>query len=154
MSRRPPRRAGLGLIEVVVATMVLAAVAIPLFTLFRTGVRATHATIHEILATHLAAELAEQLETVPFDELAADLGGDERVYDSDAGELVDGGAIGETSYAFHVSPLPPGFARQVTLRRAAPTLIYAAVEVTWRRPGGPPRTVELRRALTRDRLVP
>lgn len=152
----PPRRprAGLSLIEVVVATMVMATVAVPLFQLFQGGLRSTHATIHEVLGTHLAAELAEQLEAVPFDELAATLDGDEARFTSTDGNLEDGAPVGASPYTFHLSPLPPGFSRQLQLTRARPGLMMARVTVAWKVGTLPARTLEVPRALVRDSLLP
>lgn len=148
------RRRGLSLIEVVVATMVMATVAIPLFQLFQGGLRSTHATIQEVLGTHLAAELTEQLEIVPFDELAAALDGDEGRWTSADGDLEDGAPIGDSPYAFHLSPLPPGFSRQLLITRSRPDVLQARVQVTWKVGTLPGRTLELPRALVRDSLVP
>jgi hypothetical protein len=142
------------MIEVVVATLVMAAVAIPLFGLFQSGIRTTHATIHEVQGVHLAAELAEQVETIPFDELGAAVPSGERRYSSQDGTLEDGVALGPAGFAFRVTPLPRGFSRRLRLVREEADLILAESEVGWSVGDLPVRQVLLRRYLARDGLLP
>lgn len=152
--KRPRARRGLSLLEVVVATLVLAAVAVPLFGLFESGIRTTHATIHEVQGAHLAAELAEQVETIPFDRLQAAVPSGERTFASHDGTLEDAAPLGPSGFAFHVAALPRGFSRSLKLIREETDLILAEVEVGWQVATLPRRRIQLRRYLGRDSLLP
>jgi hypothetical protein len=140
--------------EVVVATLVMAAAAIPLFQLFQGGIRATRATIHEIQGTHLAAEIAEQVETIPFDILERLAPSGSRTLASQQGTLSDGLSLDGSNYSFHLSPLPGGFERKLILTRTQRDLILAEANVSWKRGSLPARTILFRRFLARDSLFP
>lgn len=148
--------------EVVVATLFMSAVAIPLFELMEGGFRSTRATIHEVRGTHLAAEIAEQVETLPFEVLAELVPtGTVTLHSHEGegtglreGELVDGARLPGPGFSFHLSPLPQEFRRNLQLTRSEPDLILAQAEVSWGSARLPSRRILLRRALTRDSLIP
>lgn len=158
MARRPRRR-GFSLLEVVVATLVMAAMALPLFQLLEGGLRGTRATIHEIRGTHLAAELAEQVDTLPFAvvEDLVPLAGSrnlESLSGEREGELVDQSPIGDSAFRFHLTPLPRNYQRSLLLTRPEADLVLAEARVHWEAGSLPAGTVRLRRALVRDSLLP
>jgi hypothetical protein len=148
-------RSGLSLVEVLVAALVLAVVAIPLLDLFRSGIHETRAGLDEVLAANLAAELGEQLETLPFASLAQATGPLRRRYSSADASLVPSGPIaGASGDVFRCSPLPHGFSRSVSLQRLAADVLLAEVLVEWSPGGVRPRRMLVRRCLTRDSLLP
>lgn len=55
-------RRGITMVEVAIAALLLGLLAGPLFTLLQATTKATTASVYEILATHYAAELGDQLQ--------------------------------------------------------------------------------------------
>lgn len=149
------RRAGMTILEVVIASMVLAVIAIPLIEVFQGGMRATRATVQEILGANLAAELAEQIEIVPYEVLRAEVKGSDRFYSSQAGTLENRAPIAETrNWFFRVSPLPAGFHRSLSLRPSPPEALLAEVRVGWSVGGKRDRDIVIRRMIVRDTILP
>lgn len=148
-------RRGVSVLEVVVAVMVLATVSVPLLEIFQGGLRTTRATMREIAGTNLAAEVAEQLETVPFDVLLREVETGPRTWSSIDRTLEDGREVSpESGWLFRLTAPPPGFTRELVAELVDLDLIHAEVRVTWIPRGRGPRTIRLRRALARDSLLP
>lgn len=143
---RRPRRSGLNLVEVLVASALLGLIAVPLFDLFGSGLRTTHATIGEIRAANLAAELAEQLEALPFEALQDFTRDETRTLGAPSAPLRDGLPI-SSGFAFRLAPLPKGFTRELRLEPSSGGWIRARVEVRWTTARLRPRKVVLVRAL-------
>ncbi len=129
------------------AALVLAAIAIPLLEVLQGGLRVTRATVHELVGTHLAAELIEQVETWPFPVLEALSKGGEASVTSASGVLVDGAPAGPGPLCYRLSPLPIGFERSLSLHLTAPDLVAVEAKISW------PLSPTLRRDLVLRRMV-
>lgn len=146
-------RRGLSILEVAVAALVMGVVLIPLMGLMQGGVRTTRASLDEVRGANLAAELAEQLETLPFEVVLAACAGEGRELDSEAGQLADRRRLASTHpQRLHLSPLPTGYRRRLVLERLEDDLVLTRIHVAWPRAGAPDATrqVELRRVIARD----
>jgi len=60
---------GITLVEVMIAVAILAAVIVPIFTMFQTGTRGTVKSRNLILGVHLARSVMELLKSMPFEML-------------------------------------------------------------------------------------
>ena len=145
-SLRQLNRRGLNLVEVLVASILLGLVAIPLFDVFGNSLRTTHATINEVLAANFAAEMADQLETVPFSVINEFVGKQGRNLNSKEGTLKPGTKIG-ANYRFLLARAPENFQRKIFLERVQSDWIRAKIEVQWTTAKLRPRSVTLVRAL-------
>ena len=148
-------RRGMTIIEVLVAAMIMAAVAVPLLGLFQGGVRTTKATIQEVVGANLAAEMAEQVVTVPFAKVAklVPYAGDEHTFMSTDGSLADGLQFTE-EYGFHLATLPRGFARALNCRRLSDDIIILSSLVEWSVADRRIRKIVVKKCLVRDSLLP
>lgn len=146
-------RRGMSILEILVATMVMAVVAIPLMELYQQGVRTTRSSIYEVVGANLAAEVAEQLETLPHPSLVSCCGGADRLLASRNGTFADGTPV-DGSYSFRLSPLPRGYERSLRLEVVADDVVVADVQVDWSVGGERERHITMRRALVRDEVSP
>lgn len=148
------KRRGLTLLEVLVASVLLLSFSLPLLELFGGGIRTTRSTIQEVMGAHLAAEIAEQTEILPFDVALA------AAREATGSRLptfaVESGArvSALSDFRYELSPLPAGFARGVIFRELDPETVLVSVEVSWMASDARNRQIVLRRCLTRDSLIP
>lgn len=148
-------RRAMTILEVVIASMVLAVIAVPLIEVFQGGMRATRATVQEIQGANLAAELAEQIEIVPYEVLKDEIKGSDRFYSSQGGSLDNRSPISELRHwHFRVSPMPAGFHRSLSLRPVAPGTLLAEARVGWTVGGARERDIVIRRMVVRDSILP
>ena len=149
------KKRGMSIVEVLVAAMIMAAVAIPLLGLFQGGVRTTKATIQEVVGANLAAEMAEQVSTVPFLDISTIVPnvGDEQTFMTTDTTLGDNLRFAR-NYNFHLSPLPQGFDRALNCRRLSEDILVISTLVEWSVADKRQRKVIVKKCLVRDSLLP
>jgi len=136
----------MSIVEVLVASIILAAVAVPLLTVFTGGLKMSKASIDEVTGANLAAEIAEQFELVPFSLLETITGGGVASYASADGTLQDGTPLAAGSpWKLRVAALPMGFTRKVTLQQAVAGVVLVSVDVVWEPAEGRTRTLTVKR---------
>ena len=145
----------MSIVEVLVAAMIMAAVAVPLLGLFQGGIRTTKATIQEVVGANLAAEMAEQVSTVPFLDIATIIPnvGDEQTFMTADSTLADKAPFAG-NYSFHLSPLPKGFDRALNCRRLCADILIISALVEWTVASKRVRKVMVKKCLVRDSLLP
>lgn len=98
---------GFSLLEVLVATLVMAIVVTPLFSTLQSGHQQSARILEETLAANAGTSLLEALGAVPFDRLPE--------IPEDTPESALGTHFGDPGNVPVVPPPPPGFTRAVTV---------------------------------------
>ena len=145
----------MSILEVLIAAIIMALIAIPLLTMFQGGVRTTKATIKEVVGANLVAELSEQITAIPFATVESQIpgGSDGCVLKSEDGSLADGKAL-NGRFAFHLSSLPEGYSRELELKRVGDDYLLAKCSITWRVNEERDRKIVVKKCVVRDSPLP
>lgn len=145
------KRKGLSLVEILVASLIMAAIVVPLLDLFRSGIETTKATIKEIQGANLAAELSEQLDAIPYSSIVKLCATGTTLFTSSDNTLIDRGPIdAQAGYYFNLSPLLSGFERVVELEVINSEYVIVHVRVTWKVNKKRDRTILIKRCAAND----
>ncbi len=148
-----PRRA-FTFVEILLAVALLAVLMLPLLGLMTQGFTETQATIDEVQAANLAAEVVEQLDAVPFQAVPPEGPAQEATLTSTGGTLADGAElVSGSAYRFHLTEMPSGFSRELQLQKLSPTRRDATVTIRWSVKGFA-RSLRMRRILVKDTILP
>jgi len=147
-------RSGISLVEILVASFIMAAIVIPLLSLFQSGIETTKATIREVQGANLAAEISEQLDAIPFKCLKKLCSAGTTLFSSTDDSLSDMTPIdANNGYYFHVSPLLSGFERSVDLNILESDIIIISTTVSWKVNSKRDRTILVKRCSADDGIV-
>jgi len=142
---------GLSLVEILVASLIMAAIVVPLLDLFKSGIETTKATIKEIQGANLAAELSEQLDAIPFASLMKLCASGTTLFSSSDNTLIDRAPIDtEAGYYFNLSPLLKDFQRVIELEIINSEYIIVHTRVTWKVNKKRDRTILIKRCAAND----
>lgn len=111
MLRRVHSEAGFSLLEVLIASLIVAILAIPLWASLSTGQQGTERIIEDSMASSLGSTLLEKLQQVPYARLPLI---PEEKPDSELGPLFN-----PKAYAPVIEPYPAEYRRLVTIEHVA-----------------------------------
>lgn len=118
--------AGISLLELLLALVVLSVGLLPVFDLLRRSGEAYRFSRDEVVAIHLAGEVVDQLAGMPFSQLPT-------LADRPLGEAEQGMLLvpGRIETRLELSALPPGYERVLTIAEVHPRLKRISCLIRW-----------------------